>query len=87
MAAPSSSLATPVHNLPVEIQDMVLKQVSVGPVEAARVGCKLALGSTFSWATGDHRIERQAVFSFRSPCSYVESQIRFDGFSSGLVYK
>lgn len=87
MAVPSSSLVTPIHKLPVELQDMVLRRVSVGPVEAARVGCKLGLGSTFIWANDNHKIERQPVFSFRNPFSRVESQISFDGCFSGLAYR
>ncbi|PMD13282.1 hypothetical protein NA56DRAFT_665668 [Hyaloscypha hepaticicola] len=30
---------TPVHSLPLEIQDRILEHVSKGPVEAARLGC------------------------------------------------
>lgn len=87
MAAPCRSPATRIHNLPVELQDMVLKEVSAGPVEAARIGCMLALGSTFRWETGDHTISRQDTFASRSSSSPVESQIWFDGCFSGLAYQ
>jgi hypothetical protein len=40
---------TPVHALPLEIQDRILVHVSEGPVEAARLGCLLGLGSPFLW--------------------------------------
>ena len=40
---------TPVHALPLEIQDRILEYVTEGPVEAARLGCLLGLGSPFLW--------------------------------------
>jgi hypothetical protein len=36
-------------SLPVELQDMILKRTSEGPIEPARLGCLLSVGSTFSW--------------------------------------
>lgn len=40
---------TPVHALPLEIQDRILEYIIEGPVEAARLGCLLGLGSPFLW--------------------------------------
>ncbi|KAI9825601.1 MAG: hypothetical protein M1819_000497 [Sarea resinae] len=57
MANPTCSHSS-IHELPLEIQDLILSALSIGPIEAARVGCILDLGSSFEWKTGGHAIER-----------------------------
>ena len=87
MVAPSESLVSPVHNFPVEVQDMILREVSVGPVEAARIGCLFALGSAFRWESAGGVITRQEVLTTRTADCPIESHIWFDGYHSGLAYK
>lgn len=78
---------TSLHQLPVEIQDRILRHVSQGPIEAARVGCALGLGSLFLWKDGEMRIDLERVQTGRNPFSPVESQIWFDDHMSGISYK
>jgi len=47
LAALPDRQVSPLHNLPLEIKDMVLGNVSIGLVESVRVGCLLSLGSVF----------------------------------------
>lgn len=44
-ASARPTVFTPLQLLPVEVQDIILNYVSVGTVEAAKVGCLLGLGS------------------------------------------
>lgn len=84
---------TPVHHLPLEIQDRILEQVSEGPIEAARLGCLLELGSPFTWMRfRDPPRRGGAVELFISPShryenSPVESKICFGDDFSGLSYR
>lgn len=87
MAAPPERQASPLHDLPVEIQDMILRNVSMGPVESARVGCMLSLGSVFKWERDGVPVRRQEVLTNRTWVLPVESQIWFDNCLSGLAYR
>lgn len=78
---------TRLHSLPLELQDRILGGVSLGPVEGARVGCMLDLGSPFAWKDGGREIEREEGHRNRTPWTPVESQIYFGGSFSGLAYK
>ncbi|KAK2748341.1 hypothetical protein FQN57_000999 [Myotisia sp. PD_48] len=78
---------SPLHALPLELQDMILCHASSGLVESARVGCAMSLGTPFRWKGYWGQIERQNVFVARTPETGVESQIWFDEYHSGLVYK
>ena len=66
---------------------MIVENVSTGPVEAARIGCLLALGSAFRWQSGGHMIKRQGVLAPKRLDFSVESEIWLDGTLSGLVYR
>jgi hypothetical protein len=83
---------TPVHALPLEIQDQILDHVLEGPVEAARLGCLWSLGSSFLW---QRRVDwpRQSgplalltSPTHRSPGTAVESKIYFGDTFSGVSY-
>ena len=78
---------TPINGLPIEVQDMILERLSAGPVEAARLGCLLNIGSNFTWRCDGRNIKREKVYRKRTPSSPVESQIWFDSHFSGLSYK
>lgn len=73
--------------LPIEIQNQILAHVSRGPVEAARLGCVLGLGSPFLWHDGKAKICRKRSDQSRTENSYVESQIWFGEGMSGLAYR
>ncbi|KAI0543266.1 hypothetical protein GGR58DRAFT_15466 [Xylaria digitata] len=47
------------HRLPTELQDLILDNVSAGPIERARVGCMLSFGSNFTWRCDGRDIERE----------------------------
>jgi hypothetical protein len=78
---------TPIRTLPVELQDMILEKVSVGPIESARVGCMLNTGSSFKWKCGDRDIEREEHRRESTDSSPVESKICFGNYFSGIAYK
>ncbi|EEP81147.1 predicted protein [Uncinocarpus reesii 1704] len=75
------------HLLPVEIQQLILSRVSLGPIEPARLGCMLSLGSPFRWLDGGRPIQRQEVLTTKPTKIPVESHIQFDGDHSGVAYK
>lgn len=88
LEATQTSLPTsPIHDLPIELQDMILDHVSAGPIERAKVSCKLNIGSSFLWKCGDRAMEREESHTNRTPWSLVESQIMFGNHFSGVVYK
>ena len=78
---------TRLHLLPIEVQDLVLGFLSAGPVEPARVGCLLGLGSEFTWMDGPASIAVEETSTLRSPCTPIGSQILFGNQASGIVYK
>ncbi|KAG9251188.1 uncharacterized protein F5Z01DRAFT_298812 [Emericellopsis atlantica] len=78
---------TPLHQLPVELQDNVLQNMSAGPVERARAGCVLGLGSPFTWRSEGRDIQRVEGRTNRTPWPPVESHIHFGESIPGLVYK
>lgn len=84
---------TPVHNLPFEIQDRILEHVSEGPVEAARLGCILGLGSPFTWMRPidwprpGGPVELLTSPSHRTETTPVESKICFGDLFSGVSYR
>ncbi|KAF2808676.1 uncharacterized protein BDZ99DRAFT_509235 [Mytilinidion resinicola] len=86
-AIQASAFMTPIHRLPVELQDMILDRVSAGPIESARVGCVLNAGSEFTWKCGDRNIEREEGRRNRTEWSPVESHILFGNCSSVIAYK
>jgi hypothetical protein len=77
---------TPIQKLPIEIQDMVLSNVSKGTVAAAKVGCELGLGSPFLWKHGTLTNVLQVRYLNRPSGSSVESEIYFGEVKSGVVY-
>lgn len=84
---------TPLHHLPVQIQDLILDQLTDGPIECARLGCKLGLGLPFLWKRRkDGHREQEAIETMRShdtrhERSPVESRIVIDGAFVGWDYK
>ena len=78
---------TTLHQLPVELQGMILSHVSEGPIERARLGCLLNIGSSFTWQFGGRTIEREEGCRGRTPWTPVESQICFGKWFSGIAYK
>jgi len=84
---------TAIHNLPLEIQDRVLEHISEGPIEAARFGCVLSLGSpitwirTVDWPRRGGPIELLPSPSHRTEFSPVESKICFGDVFSGVSYR
>jgi hypothetical protein len=80
-------LKTPIHRLPVELQTRILRYVSHGPVDAARVGCILGLGLPFTWKDGKIDMVRETAHRNRHLETPVESQVWFSGHFSGVAYK
>ncbi|KAH7395440.1 hypothetical protein BKA64DRAFT_643277 [Cadophora sp. MPI-SDFR-AT-0126] len=84
---------TPIHNLPLELQDRILLYVSHGPIEAARLGCTLGLGSPFNWMRPIDWPRREGPVqllltpSHRSEGTPVESKIYFGDVFSGVSYR
>jgi hypothetical protein len=74
------------HQLPVEIQDEVLKYTSIGTVEAARMGCLLRIGSPFLWKDGSLKVTLEEMYRNRPPRMPVESELWFGEHQSGIVY-
>ena len=83
----SYSVSSRLHSLPLEIQNIILDDVSLGRVESGRIGCLLALDTPFQWKGAHGTIQRQEVLTTRPRGLFVESQIWFDDYLSGLVYK
>lgn len=79
--------STRLHLLPIEVQDNILKFVSVGSVAAAKIGCLLSLGSVFQWKDGVFNISLEETWTNRTPWSPVESQLWFSKSKIGLVYR
>ena len=92
LSPPRPPLRTPVHNLPLEIQDQILKHVSAGPIEAARLGCVLGLGSPYTWMRAvdwprrGGPVELLTSPSHRTESTPVESKICFRDVFSGVSY-
>ncbi|RFU25249.1 hypothetical protein B7463_g11087, partial [Scytalidium lignicola] len=86
-AIPAIDPKTALHKLPIEIQDRILGYISSGPVEPAKIGCLLGLGSPFAWRDGRMLIESERVLRNRTDRSPVESQIWFGDYMSGISYK
>jgi hypothetical protein len=86
-------LYTPVHKLPLEIQNRILTQVSEGPIEAARVGCLLGLGSPYTWMRSNDWPRRGGPTELltspthRTEFTPVESKIYFGDDFSGVSYR
>lgn len=77
---------TPLQSLPLEVQDMVLGYVSLGTVEAAKLGCLLGLGTSFSWTDGPLKVTLEDRHVIRPSGSSVESQVWFGNHKSGVCY-
>jgi hypothetical protein len=84
---------TPVHHLPLEMQDRILEQVSKGPIEAARLGCLLDLGSPFMWLRSRDPPRREGILELiispihRNEFSPIESKICFGDVFIGVSYR
>ncbi|CAG5138862.1 uncharacterized protein ALTATR162_LOCUS454 [Alternaria atra] len=78
---------TCIDDLPIELQDMILDKIGVGPLERAKLGCNLQIGPVFKWKCDDRSIEREEGRRNRIAETPVESQIWFDGCFSGVAYK
>ena len=78
---------TPIHSLPIEIQDRILMYTSQGSVEPARMGCALGLGSSFLWKDGKMMIQTVHAHRTRSDSTPVESQIWIDDHIIGIFYR
>ena len=80
-------VVTRLSRLPTELQDKVLSCMCDNPVLAAANGCRLGLGTTFSWKDGRHDI--RLVESYRAvPQSDIRlgMQIQLTSGFSGVVY-
>jgi hypothetical protein len=75
------------QRVPTEIQDMILEQAAIGPIERAKLGCILNVGSVFKWQCDGRNIEREQADRHRIFGTPVESRICFDKCFSGLAYK
>lgn len=78
---------TALNTLPVEIQDRIIYYGGVSFVASARLGCRLGLGSRFSWIERGSKIGLQEKKRNRTGCSPIESRILFHGVKSGLAYQ
>lgn len=76
----------PVHNLPLEIQEMVLQEASRGKVASAHIGCVYNLGLPFDWSEGGNAIWPCEGYVQRPSGIHVDSEIWFGSEKSGLVY-
>lgn len=85
IALQSAPRQTSLHYLPAEVQDLILKSVSEGGLESARMGCFLDLGTPFLWKSGDRALERVEYWRnrFSGP---IDQQIWFTESFSGLAY-
>jgi len=77
----------PLHKLPLEVQDMILDEVSAGSIEKARMGCLLNAGSVFTWRYGNQNIETEEPLQSRTAWSPVESHIYYGRYYSGIAYR
>jgi hypothetical protein len=75
------------HLLPIEWQDLILENVSAGPIERARVGCILESGSIFTWKCRNRNVEREEGCRNRTQSTPVDSHIWFGDHPSGVAYK
>ncbi|TVY51842.1 hypothetical protein LCER1_G007749 [Lachnellula cervina] len=88
-----SQTHAPIYNLPLEIQDRILEHVSKAPVQAARLGSVLGLGSPFTWMRAvdwprrGGPIELSISPSHRHENTPVESKICFGDVFSGVSYR
>lgn len=79
-------IATPIRSLPVELQDMVLSHSAEGPVAAAKLGCLLRVGTSFSWKYRHLELRlagSRAIHQIQHP---AESQLWFPEAIIGVVY-
>jgi hypothetical protein len=84
-AAAIRSIDTPLRLLPAEIQDMILRYSSRGPVAAAMTGC--LLGTPFLWKDGRQMIGLEDFRRDHHPWMPVESQLWFSESKVGVVYR
>ncbi|KAI1179727.1 hypothetical protein F4777DRAFT_599753 [Nemania sp. FL0916] len=75
----------PTHALPIKLQDLILDNVSLGPIERARIGCTLDIGSPFTWKCKGRSVVRQEDRLIRVPGFPAESHISFGEHSSGVA--
>jgi hypothetical protein len=78
---------TYIQKIAVELQDMILNKSAAGPLQQAKLGCILNIGSKFTWTWNERDIQREEGDRNRSSGTPVESQIWFDDCFSGLAYK
>ncbi|KAJ3488576.1 hypothetical protein NLG97_g6177 [Lecanicillium saksenae] len=87
-AAPIPSYSpTALSILPVEIQDRIIYYAGASLVASALLGCKLSIGSRFSWIERGSKIGLLGKKKHRTAYSPIESRILFHGFKSGLAYQ
>jgi hypothetical protein len=77
---------TPIHKLPLELQEMILRSVSPGNIEGARLGCLLNLGPPFSWKNGRWVVRRREGYRIRNQHTPIDSQIWFGDYCTGVAY-
>jgi hypothetical protein len=87
LEATQVDVPSPYIPLPLELQDMILDYVSERTIEGAQIGCKLDIGSTFTWTCGNRKIEREEVRRHRSFSSPAQSCIWFGKYFGGVAYK
>lgn len=85
--SPRCQQQTRLHFLPVEIQDMILCQLSSGCIERARVGCMLGIGSPFLWKDGSCDLELKVSRKTKRGLDLPDHEIWFGNHISGVVYK
>ena len=82
----TTSPCTLIHRLPAEIQDMILEATSHGPIEPARIGCILNIGSAFKWKWRSRYLKKEERRRDRDKASTIESGVYLDEHFSGVVY-
>ncbi|KAJ8108900.1 hypothetical protein OPT61_g7848 [Boeremia exigua] len=76
-----------IQSVPSELQDMILEKAAVGPIERAKLGCVLNVGSVFKWQCDGRNIERELADRHRVLSTRIESRVYFDDCFTGLAYK
>ena len=78
----------PLHRLPIEVQDNILEYVADGPIERARIGCLLDIGSSVTlkgWDKAKHGVGEVGGRALM-PRDSVVSYVRFGQDLSGVAF-
>lgn len=87
-AAKGPSQSSLLYDLPVELQDRIIKEAAPSPIAVAKLGCDLGMGTPFSWRDFHHReIRLEPRKRKRLRHSPWESRIFLGEFMSGLSYQ